>query len=724
MQLTIGTSIIPLNAGTNLPMVLRSPLFITDKGNIPGSYIFNFQVPAGNAIRKEFGQAHRIQRHGRATAELPYIITDGLLRFAGNAVVTQATTDSYEVACKIDNGDLTSRLNQKTLKDLDWGDDIVIADLGIAASNEMVWIAVNQSSLLFLFSFSTVYIDLNDNLSFSSPIGASVFTAKSDGSVKMSLRFNLSDTDIKNYGVRLYKNYSINEEFPLLYGSNEIISEQTVQTGDIFYWGIYAEKKSEGMLRYRLTEIFATFQSSNVFNEVVTMDQDSSDFTIFPIHNKNMLANFPDDAFQIDNLSIKTIYSEYFPVLNYYKDNEFPLFLSGIVEEDPVYCANLFTPFIYMRSILNKIASESGYAIENSPFDAEFKNMVLFNAYAENTYTIDSTALLPLKATFNLADHVPEMAQNDFLKWVSLLTGYMPVVDNNLQMIRFVDMKNKNVVSPTNLAVPFPGTLLELPQVKTDPEYAGIKFELKKAGTDQHLETIKDLNEKLIYKGAVSHISNLPTSGNKVNDMYLVTVLNEYYVYQYNPEVYMLTWWFFSKKFPILYTEGKETFLQISTELCPMLTSKMQDETLSAPENRTWTIPQTEQAGILEGFPDSLGAEYGLQVLYYKGMVNDSLAQPYPLGSCRMSDYASNPDGSPDISADGIFNARYKAFLQWLAYETKPVTIKSIMTRAQLRKIRYDQIYSGTGFNFLVKEIRVNMGVDGLSQAEMDIYTC
>jgi len=61
--------------------------------------------------------------------------------------------------------------------------------------------------------------------------------------------------------------------------------------------------------------------------------------------------------------------------------------------------------------------------------------------------------------------------------------------------------------------------------------------------------------------------------------------------------------------------------------------------------------------------------------------------------------------------------------MQWLAYETKPVTIKAELTRAQLQQLKFDQIYSGTGFNFLIKEIRVNFGVEGLSIAEIDIYT-
>jgi len=411
--------------------------------------------------------------------------------------------------------------------------------------------------------------------------------------------------------------------------------------------------------------------------------------------------------------------------MNYWKNGEFPIMLSGTANDELFHVANLFTPFVYMRSILLKIANEAGYTIENNPFDTEYFNgMVLFNAYAENTFSSNVTTLLPIKPSFNLVDHVPPMLQSDFLNYITWLTAYVPVVDNNLQTITFIDIKDKHILSPTNTAIPFQGKILSNPLVKIEPEYAGIKFELKKASNDAYLSgAIKELNDKLVYKGAVASLNLLPASGNIVNDMYLVTSLNEYYVFQYNPDTYTLTWWFYSKKFPVIYTEGSEPYLQISTELCPVLTTRITDGVLGAPNTRLWTIPRCDQPGTLEGFPDSLGAEYGLQVLYYKGMGTDSLGASYPLGSSRYSDYPGTPDAFPDLSASSLFDTRYKNWMQWLAYSAKPATLKVILTAGELARIKAHQIYSAYGYNFMVKEIRINLMVDGLSLAEMDIYT-
>jgi hypothetical protein len=730
MQLLINNSLIPLNPGTSLPLVWRSPLFATSESKIPGTYIYNTALPGSEVLRQEFGQAHRVQRGGKATAELPFTITDGSLRYTGTVTLTEATRDSYDAAFKIDNGDLAGKLKLKTLKDLDLGEDIEIADIFSAADTEKTDYYYTHI-LPFEQDMEAPDQILSDISGWMTNNGAT-FTAtetiscKQKVFVSVTFRKGMARLILKKNGVEYHNqlfNNNSNDFFIDYSGDLSLVS------GDVITVALIAESEE---LQDGTHEIDNTlevcrveYSSTNIFTTNAALDQDDSDFTVFPIYNSKFLENFPDDAFQLDNLSIKTIYTEHFPVLNYYKNGEFPLFLNGTVEGESFMCANLFTPFVYMRKLLRQIASEAGYNIVNNPFDSTaFKNMVLFNAYAENTYTSNTTTLAPVKPTFNLTDHVPAMLQSDFINYITWLTGYVPMVENNLHTITFIDLKDKHIVSPTNATAAFPGKILNNPLVKIEPEYKGIKFELQKASVDSYLSgAIKDLHDKLIYKGSVTSINLLPASGNMVNDMYLVTNLNEYYVFQYNSETYTLTWIFYSKKFPILYTEGIEPYLTISTELCPVLTTRIEDEILGAPDNRIWTVPRCDQAGILEGFPDSLGAEYGLQVLYYKGMGTDSLGASYPLGSSRYSDYPGTPDTFPDLSASSLFDTRYKNWMQWLAYSAKPATLKVILTAGELARIKAHQIYSAYGYNFMVKEIRINLMVDGLSLAEMEIYT-
>ncbi len=728
MLLHIGNSSIPLDPGTSLPLVLRSPLFSTSESKIPGSYIFNSSFPATEALRREFGQAHRVQRHGRATAELPYLISSGSLRYQGNCIVTEANADQYEISFKVDNGDLAAKLKEKTLKDLNLGSDQAIQSVYSTAQSKIfnfpLFNFISANELRFAM-FGKTDIDLTNSFNTGSEAG-SIFTAHKDFCVSHTI---LSKCIINKGSVKIkiYKNnVVINTIVQAVTGTYSNTFQYDLQAGDtikVWMW-ICSTTSSPYQADMTVSELnHQFFIATTIFDEVILKTQDESDFTIFPINNKSMLDNFPDDAFPLDNLSLKTIYSEYYSTLNYYVNGHFPMMLNGEKDGETIYAANLFTPFVYLNTLLLKIAGEAGYTVVNSPFDGDFKGAVLFNSYAENTYTSHSTTLVPVKSTFNLSDHVPAISQSDFLSWISALTGSVPLVDNNTCIITFVDLRTRHIVSAGNHEAAFPGILIPNPKVRVDPEYAGIKFELKRAGTDNYLGRIKDLSDKFKYIGEVDDPRNLPVTGT-VNDMYYVKLNNAYYVFQYNPETYSLTYYFYTEKFPLIYTEGVEPYLTVTTELCPILTSRMLDESLCAPFARLWKIPRTEQAGTLEGFPDSFGSESGLQVLYYKGMSLDSLGKPYPLGTCRYDDYSGDPLFFPDINADSLFTNRYKEFLRWLAYDAKPVTFKAILTSGELKRIKFDQIYSGNGFMFLIKEIRINMQCDGLSMAEIDVYTC
>lgn len=727
MELILNNNIIPLPASASMSLVHKSPLIITSDGEIPGSYIFNFSLPATEILRKVFGQAHRVQKGGAMVYEVPFIISQSSLRYEGTCIISQASTDSYELIFTVENGDFTSQLQNKNIRDLDFGGDISITDIFSTAHSDyfsfpsFAFVSANESRFE---AFGFIDIDITNALNTSSEPGTK-FTAASD--MQVSHTINCNATIISgSLELRVYKNDVLIDTNVISASGNFTKTYiHDLEAGDeIKVWMWVCSTTSSPYIAEMYVNLLSHsfFDANNAFDDCITKTQDDSDFVVFPVLNKNFFDSFPDDAFLIDNTSIKVLYTEHFPVLNYFIDGHFPMMLSGIKNGEAFYAANLFTPFIYMRAILNKICEDAGYLIENNPFDTDdFANMVFLNTYAENTYAGSLASLLKVKSTFNLNDHLPDISQIEFIKSVSILTGFMPVVSNNTRIIKFVDIKRKNIITSTNLPVAFPGILIGNPTQLIKPEYKGIKFELTQTNTDKYLENIKEASSKLSYKGEVEHLNDLPSSGNEINDMYLVTALNEFYVFQYNPETYTLTWWFFSKNFKLMYTEGEDPFLSITTKLCPVLTERRQDDNLGAPENRFWTIPRNDQPGIMEGFPDSLGAAYGLQVLFYAGSSTDSLGNAYPLGTSRKGDATGTPLFT-DLSADELFDARYKEFIQWLAYSAKLVTARSILTATQLQNIKFDTIYTYNAFHFLIKEIRVNIESNGLSVAEIDFY--
>lgn len=719
IKLTIGSSEVPINQEISFPLVLRSPFFPTSDGKIPGSFIFNTRLPSTKALRTEFSNAHRIMRHGRATAELSYVLENGTFRFSGTCIVVEANEQQYEIAFKVGNGDLAGILSTRSLKDLDLGGDRDVTSQYSLAHDDGYSITSYEETNLFYLTYSIIDVDIRNNF-----LGnATTWHSDENGNINIKLLFDLSNAAIENYQIRLYKENGTYEAYPLVYGLNEINVSFAVTNTSTFSFAIYTERKEGDPIRYTLKRIYLEYSYSNAFDECVLKDQTESDFVVFPIKNDALLNNFPDDAFELDNLSLKTIYTKYFPVLNYWAYNHFPLFMYAVSEDEFFVAANLFTPFVYIYKILNQIASEAGYRIVNNPFESEFEGAVLFNAYAENTYTGEDTRLTLVKETFNLIDHVPDITQAEFIREISKLIGYFPVVDNNQLTITFVKVNDLPIESVINPSERFYGKFVSIQSVSVQPEYNGIVFEIESDDKDQYLSSrIKEISDKLVYKGEVASINLLPTTDNIVNDMYKVTATNSFYVWQYNPDTYTLTWVFFTRDWPLKYEEGSAPFFRISTKISPILTTYILDEVLGAPTERYWTIPITKQPGILEGFPESLGSEYGLQMLMYRGKIMDSNNDLYPLGTTRTTEYAN--DFFPDINARELFNSQLKNFMSWIAYSAKPVKVKAILTEAQLKSIDFSKIYRYDGFSFMIKELRVNLLHDHLSLAEIDIYTC
>jgi hypothetical protein len=641
MKLKIGSANIPVRPGTSLALVLRSPLFDNSDGKTPGSFIFNCSLPASPALRNVFAQAHRTNRAGRATAELPYTIQSGSLRYSGKCSVQEASNMQYDILFNVRNGDFAAEVSKKTLKDLDLGGDRPIA-ITKSAAHDFFGYSRSQYNTASFYDSTTLtfsHIDLDVNTAFNS--NASIFTFQHTENVIATINYKLIPVYGLHFYVDVYLNSSVYSYAEITETDYEKAFDVPGVTGDHVHLNLRVESEFTGSqyaVSYDISDMYIEYQSE--INSSLANDS----YAVFPIENADHFANFPDDAYKIDNLSAKTMYSEYFKVLNYYT-NRFPVCIKGLIEDEIVFAANLFVPFVFVKRILDQIANEFNYTLIGSPFesDQEYYNCVLFNSFAENTYPVDSSSMLGVKETFNLVDHVPSTPISTFLNSLGKITGRRLDIDTEFRTITFVRLRS--VIQSTN-SYAFPGTITDPPVITVAPEFKGYKIDLK-ASADKYIsEQIKTVIAKHVYKGSVNNKSLLPSSGNKVNDMYLVTELNELHVWKYSTELYVLAWEFHSKNFYLTKEIGVEPFLQITCEMSPILDYNTRDETVGAPPERAWVLPVTRQAGNFEGFPD-MSAEYGMQILFYKGMQLDSNGNQYPLAISGNKNYSGSTFENP-----------------------------------------------------------------------------
>jgi hypothetical protein len=134
LSLKIG-SIFPDTRNADLPVVLRSPLFTNNDGQIPGSFIFNFTLPLTEDLKRELQFAHRPSRKGQPTWQHPFILRFGILKYTGTADITEINHREVEVSMPVDVGNLAGEFKKDTLADLDiteelpWDPQIAFADV-------------------------------------------------------------------------------------------------------------------------------------------------------------------------------------------------------------------------------------------------------------------------------------------------------------------------------------------------------------------------------------------------------------------------------------------------------------------------------------------------------------------------------------------------------------------------------------------------------------------
>ena len=738
--LEINNISIPLPEGITLPVVLRSPLFDIDNGKTPGSFIFDTDLAATPELQRAVGFLHKLNKEGTPTGKFTYKLRQGILRYEGSCNVTQCTKDFYQVSFNIATGNLAAALVEKTLKDLDLGGDIEIADNYSSAKRITAayygYADLNPfAPMEFFIPFDLQLVDLRSNFRFTNGEVTS-FVANKNGNVNLKIAITHRVYYANFSAFRIYINNVVAHQFTLFGTNTEDTINEIVQLGlftnDVVKFCFYAEQEWQDDYQWAVDlaisdNSYIEFYTDTIFDTVCLGSQDNSLYAIFPVENALFMDKFPDDDFKLDNMSLKTLYTEHFKVLNYYLDGRFPLIISGQVEDVYLSATNLFTPFLYIYHLLKKIASESGYQLLDGPYNAGlFKNAVLFNAVAENIYAEGDTSVLPTKSSFNLSYHVPAISQSDFLRWAAASAGCRLVVNDLSKTIEFVYLVSAMKQPP----IAFPGIVLNSTTNYITRQSNGIIFEILKPSSDAYITArIKDIDPKFHYIGTCPGLSSIYQIPNpKVNDYVLVIDNGELYVWMYSPTSYRLAWVFYSKDFFFKRIENKEPFLSRSLDIAPLLSHKTLDETPGVNRFRKWLVPSTWTPGIFEGFPETLSSEYGLQMTFYMGMQSDSLGALYPCASPSKEVYNDSISSAVSLCVTNtlgtdIYTLYYKKWMEWLAYGAKPITYNAILTSYQLHALKLHKPYFINGTACLIKEIRVNILIDGLSQCEIDTYS-
>lgn len=742
LSLKIGNTYIE-TSGIEIPVTLRSPLFsMNDNDN--GSFIFNFSLPATDALKNEFGYFHRPGRYGQAFVRKSLTLKFGPLQFSGTAKIVKADNNIYEISCPVDNGNLAQLFKSKKLNEVDLGGvrETILTQETVDASTEAnLWIYTQTASGVTLYDLAFTNITANPGSILDS--SGLVITAVENSKLILRVKFDFDKTYGTAFYLLFFKNGTEFKRVQIDEGSFECLAATDVVTGDLITWKI--EATPEAYFSYQMIE-FVVSAGANLtvyppgslnLNKGLSV-YPGDDYATFPLENAKMFDNIEDDAFSIDHKAIKVIYSKYFPVLNYYANNRFPVHMYGEVEGESFLAFNLFNPFPYLAYVMKKVFADFQIIVTDNIFeDSDLRQLVIFNLFAENNYS-ESNLIKPAVG-FNLQDHVPDTLISDFFKHLCRLFGIGFSYKSSTKELKF---KYLDDIIKDNTKTKLPGTIISSP-VLTAETFNGYKLEQNKPGSDEYINTYFKSLSGLTMKGSVSFINQLPSAeDSEINDCYYVTTRKEYWVYNYDTELSILNWIFHSKDFEFtkesIDTEISDLTLSLKSDINAIMMNNwdLLDHNICALAGREWLIPVTMQPGNFDALSGVFKSEFTKSLLFYHGLRNDSDGFLYPLASNDVFDFAGNqisfestdehPAYTQELSLkwngdSGLWERKHKNWVTWRVNNPGFFTVKAVFTPHQLASLDWFKWYDILNHNFIIEEIRFIIYESSLSETELDV---
>jgi hypothetical protein len=730
LKLKIGESQVD-TIGLEIPVVLRSSLFQNK-----GSYLFNFSLPATELLRKEFSHIHRPSRSGPAYIEKKLELTFGLLKFNGTATISQASAESYEISCPIDSGDLASVFKSKKLTDIDMGGLRTVNSQPLRARATMS--ADVYFDMFDIDPFTESVTFALDSISIN-PVGELSldglhYTSSENTAISFMFTVNTNNYVTGSATLRIFKN-NIQQGFAYLSGFDHASFEIPMLTGDVVTWDILFESAQDFDGSHRINFQINQATALQVLLPYDAMSQHGtafypySDYASFPVQNPKFFDAIEDDTYQVDNISFKETFTKFFPVVNYYINNAFPVAMSGFSEGQVFSTYNIFTPFPYLAYFINRLALDLNITINNNVFqNLDLNQLVIFNAYSENNL-ITNELIVPTFG-YDLADHLPNILVSEY--WLNLcaLLGIGWEYNSSTRMLQLANLND--IAGDTNF-IDFPSPVSPIVNLQAS-NYNG--FRLKQEASDDSFinDNFRSL-DGLNYLGSVAFIGSLPFDGSQqVNDCYFVRQRKAFFIWNYDKDNGVMNWIFHSYDFFFTYesidpTLGDNT-LEIKTKIFPIMLKgyAQQDEILGAPPLRGWIIPETHQPGTFDGLPDYFKSDFTTSLLFYRGLQRDHHDNLYPLGTNDVFNYDGERIDLEEHTATlslrwdgeyGLYEKRYKKWIDFLLRSPGTWEFYATMTPHEVSKISFLKWYTIQGSRFLIKEMNFNIYNDHISEVKI-----
>jgi len=398
-------------------------------------------------------------------------------------------------------------------------------------------------------------------------------------------------------------------------------------------------------------------------------------------------------------------------------------------------------PFPFLSYVLRQIFSTYGFRITENVLltDPDFRDLVLYSTrdiqsgtltFSTETYTagrgrrgttnitsevatIDRTL-----TTFNLQNSIPDMLISDFLKSIRNLLNLAYVIrGDEVRIIKrkdlvrkptAIDITDQVIGSPEVLSVDTNGAKLEWTVDDTDENWGEDYF--KKI--EDYLEFVKD---------PLDTLDDLETLTPEVNEIRYIKSEDLYYRFvnfEYETGLFRYQWvsWSYNFQNEII-GNGKDVFSSLIAPIYDAYSFLWGQAGVDGYKR----VPWAEQPGRFN--EELTPAAFTLRLLFYRGMVQDSLGDEYPFCIHDNLDRAGTsvlPGKNLTLAFQGdygIYEQLWKDYLiWWLTRKQVNWTIKDPSI------LKFNEKYAIDGKHYLLKKRAVNLGANLIEPGECEFY--
>lgn len=341
----------------------------------------------------------------------------------------------------------------------------------------------------------------------------------------------------------------------------------------------------------------------------------------------------------VDN--IKSLYSDHWPIVNYYRENSYNTALDYLYEK-PIL--NIFSPQIYNSFILDTVFEN--FLVQNNIFkdDPELNSLFLFNPYImayliPNYFYPDTSTRMTCNNKFFYKDLVPNVTVSQYLSALFNMFNCRAYVDNDNI---FSILSATSIINSQELLELKPGSISNISNIDVENSVSKFKYSMQKISDGYQNIYVQSLDDCNI-KGFVASAFDLPGGNNNYNDAYFVVFNKKWYVWGFNEDTNQNSWVAHSLDFlydfydeNIFINPDRNSDFTWSTEagtiISPEFTHEDQND---AGASRSIRIPHISKAAYVHGMNETASEKWdNISFLFYRGMQKSSISNdPFPLAS-------------------------------------------------------------------------------------------